>query len=454
MADGSMDTIAAVATAHGLGAIAVLRVSGPGARDIAQRLAGKRRLRLQPRTAELVRMKDSGGHEVDQALLTFFPSPRSFTGEDVLEISCHGGYATVRAALAAVLQTGARPAEPGEFTRRAFLNGKMDLAQAEAVNQLIRARTGVQLTAARQTLDGALSRRIHQAAAALTEVAAALEASIDFPEDVDEPDRAQTATALDNAAEAIRSTMELAQRGQMLSAGIRMAIVGRPNVGKSSLLNLLSGRPRAIVSNIPGTTRDFLEETVAIGGLPIVAVDTAGIRETDDPVEREGALRAREALQQADVGLIVLDASAGLTHADAEVLSQGGDKAVAVWNKTDLAPGGAAAAERVPPDTPQVRVCALTGDGLAELEQAVLGRLGAGAGFFDEALAASERQVAALREALEAVQQAAGAVRSPMALDLAAVQIQAARRRLGEITGENVTETLIDAIFSSFCIGK
>ncbi len=447
------DTIAALATAPGMGAVAIVRISGPLCLQIAESVGRLTPETLKPRSARLAGVRSRDGDEVDRALYTFYPQPASFTGEDCLEISCHGGYAAVQAVLAAVMSAGARPAEPGEFTRRAFVNGKMDLAQAEAVNQLIRARTQTQRAAAKHTLDGALSHRVRGCSEVITRIAATLEASIDFPEDVDEPDRAVLAAELSAAIESLERTVELASRGRMLSAGIRMAIVGRPNVGKSSLLNLLATRPRAIVSDIPGTTRDFLEETVEIGGLCVLAIDTAGIRDTADIVEQEGVKRALETLEQADIGLIVLDASEGLRQVDIEVLDKAGDRAVAVWNKTDIV-RASPDDPRIPPSVPCVRMCALSGEGLPELEVAVISRLGAGSGFFDEALAATQRQVAALERAREHLRVAEEAVRSPYALDLAAIQIQTARGALAEITGENVVDSLIDTIFSTFCIGK
>ncbi len=414
-------------------------------------MSGRPPERFVPRRATLAPVLSPAGETVDEGLYTFFAAPASYTGEDVVEVSCHGGIATVREVLQSALSAGARAAGPGEFTRRAFLNGRMDLAQAEAVNQLIRARTRTQLLAARHTLSGALSRRLEEAWDGLTAVAAAIEASIDFPEDVDEPDRSEVAQTLERLQASLKTALELARRGRLLSQGVRLAIVGRPNVGKSSLLNLLAGRPRAIVSDIPGTTRDFLEEMVEIAGLPVIAVDTAGIRETGDPVEREGTLRALEALEQADVGLVVLDATRGIEPGDAEVLRAAGERAVPVWNKMDLV--------AVVPDAGRlferpVAVSALTGDGLEDLQKAILERLGAGAGYFEEALSASAHQVSLLEQALEALAGAEQSVRSVYALDLAAVQIQTARSRIGDLLGKDVTESLLDAIFGAFCIGK
>lgn len=456
MPSSHSDTIAAVATPPGTGAIAVLRVSGPSAIDIACRLSGAGADAFAPRRTLLRPVLDGRGGQVDEAIYCFYAAPRTFTGEDLLEISCHGGLAAVRAVFRAVLDAGARPADPGEFTRRAFVNGKMDLAQAEALNQFIRARTETQMIAAKHTMDGALSRRVRESWEELTRIAAAVEASIDFPEDVDEPDREQVAADLGRAAGQIESALKLAVRGRLLSEGVRVAIVGRPNVGKSSLLNLLANRARAIVSEIPGTTRDFLEETIEMGGLPVVAIDTAGLRDTQDPVEREGTRRAMDTLRQADVVVLVMDARECVSDADCEALESARGRVVAVWNKMDLldgaAPAGDSAAELE--GTPRVRISAMTGDGLGDLEQAVLQRLGAGAGFFEEALAASERQVMALRQALEAAGAAAETALEPLALDLSAVHMQAARARLAEITGDSVTESLLDTIFSSFCIGK
>lgn len=448
------DTIAAVATAPGPGAVALVRVSGPGCRILLENLT--RKPVPQPRSACLRRVYNSKGEEVDQGIVTYYQSPASYTGEDCAEISCHGGMASTRAVYRAVLQAGARPAQPGEFTRRAFLNGKMDLAQAEAVNQLILARTQMQQQAAVQALEGAMAKRISGALSTLTSAVTALEASIDFPEDVEDPDCLQLAGSLARLRDDLLDILKLAERGQMLQAGIRLAIVGRPNAGKSSILNLLAGRPRAIVSEIPGTTRDYLEETVEIAGLPVLAVDTAGIRQTGDPVEREGTRRAREALQQADVALIVLDSTEGVSPEDIEIAEIAREKAVVVWNKTDLIPLENSESLIFPGwDIKwQVRLSAVTGHGLDALVSALSGRLGTGAGFFEEAIAATARQVSLLSEAAHLVGQALDNLSQGTALDLTAVSVQAARARLGEITGENITESLIDSIFGNFCIGK
>lgn len=448
------DTIAAIATATGQGAVALVRVSGPDCRSVLANLTGKPL--PEPRKATLRRLYNLDGEEVDQGIVTFYAGPASYTGEDCVEVSCHGGIASTRAVYQAVLQAGSRPAQPGEFTRRAFVNGKMDMAQAEAVNLLILARTRMQQQAAVQALEGAMARRISGALASLTAAVTALEASIDFPEDVEDPDCLQLAGSLARVRDDILDILRLAERGQMLQSGIRLAIVGRPNAGKSSILNLLAGRPRAIVSDIPGTTRDYLEETVEIGGLPVLAVDTAGIRKTDDPIEQEGARRAVEALDRADLALVVIDSTKGAAPEDIEIAESAREKCVIVWNKTDLIPLEDIDTLSFPGWNAkwQIRLSAATGQGLDGLLKALSERLGTGAGFFEEAIAATSRQVGLLSEAGHLVAQALENLEQSAALDLTAVSVQAARARLGEITGENITESLIDSIFGNFCIGK
>ena len=311
-------------------------------------------------------------------VLTVFRSPHSYTGEDVAEFSCHGGIAVLKRALEAVLAAGARLAEPGEFTKRAFLNGKIDLAQAEAVNDLIRARTDGARRVALSQLDGALSGRVGAARDRILGVIAAIEAAVDFPDDVDEPDRAWLEAEIGAARESVEALLRSFNTGRVYREGLRVVIAGRVNVGKSSLLNALLRHARAIVTPIPGTTRDVIEESLEIRGIPIVALDTAGLRATDDPIERIGVELAERSLESADLILLVLDVSEGMRGEDAELTERFREKpAIVVLNKIDLLPEGARGlvtkeyVERLGRSLPAVQTCASSGKGIEELEDAI-----------------------------------------------------------------------------------
>lgn len=448
---GSGDTIAAVATPPGRGGIGVVRLSGPRVPHIAERLLGRC---PRPRHARLTRFLAADGGAIDHGLALYFPRPASFTGEDVLELHGHGGPVVMDLLLARVCALGARPARPGEFSQRAFLNGKLDLAQAEAVADLIAAGTAAAARAAARSLEGELSRRVDELARGLVDLRMYLEAAIDFDEeDIERLGADAVARRLQDILAALTQVEQGAARGCLLQEGVLAAIVGHPNVGKSSLLNRLAGREAAIVTPEPGTTRDLLRETVDLDGVPLRLVDTAGLREAADAAEREGVRRARAALAEADHVLLVVDDRTGPDPDDEALLAQvpGGATVTVVRNKIDLtgaAPGPVTTAE----GGGALRVSALTGDGIDALRARLRGgpATDAGAGEFG----ARRRHLLVLQRAREELEEAARQWEARRAPELLAEDLRAAHRVLGEVTGEFTDEDLLDRIFASFCIGK
>jgi tRNA modification GTPase len=453
------DTIAAIATPIGEGGLAIVRVSGPDALALADKVfvpAGKAATKPSAAPTHTIHyghvVRD--GRRLDEVLLSVLRAPRTYTREDVVEISCHGGLLVTKLVLDAVLAAGARLAEPGEFTRRAFLNGRLDLAQAEAVCDLISSRTELALAAAHEQLAGKLSQRIHRLRDDLMHALAHIEAHIDFPEEDIAPEtREQLERRLDGALAFLDELLRTADEGQMLRRGIRAAIVGRPNAGKSSLLNQLLGHDRAIVSPIPGTTRDTIQETANIRGLPVVFIDTAGLREATDVIEQEGVRRSRQALQQAELVVHVFDASEPLADADARYLTEfAGRKRVLVRNKIDLP-----VQLHLPADLrePTVDVCCLSGQGIESLKDAIKQLVWAG-DIQAESLQVmiNARHQDALRRARVSVQQARNALHEGLSLEFVALDLRLGTNAVGEIVGQTTTEDLLDAIFSQFCIGK
>jgi tRNA modification GTPase len=442
------DTIAALATAAGAGAIAVIRVSGPHAAVIARKLTGRA---PQPQRAALRALRDASGTMLDRGLVLFFPAPHSFTGEDVVELQCHGGVVS-DAVLAAVYALGARPAEPGEFTLRAFLNDKIDLLQAEAIADLVASRSAHAARAAVRSLEGEFSAAVTELQNALTRLRVRIEAWLDFPDEELPFDAAPECVAeLDALAAKLDALVARARSGRALRDGLSVAIAGPPNAGKSSLLNRLAGYDAAIVTEIPGTTRDPLREQLTLDGLPVTVVDTAGLRETSDPVEREGVRRARLEVARADRLLWVADAREPLATsiAAARAAHSGDGSLTIVANKIDLA--DLTPQRRNEDGVPIVYLSALTGAGLdllvAHLKD-VAGVGGETAGTFSarrrhlDALARARTDLAAARPHL------AGA------LELAAEHLRNAQASLSELTGELSSDDLLGEIFATFCIGK
>jgi tRNA modification GTPase len=455
------DTIAVVATPPGAGGIGIVKISGPQAPAILRDLfqpAGRRVARWTPQPRRLTwgRIYDPRtGLVVDEVLAVLMPAPHSYTCQDVAEIQSHGGVVAVQHILKLVLAAGARPAAPGEMTLRAFLNGRIDLAQAEAVLDIVTARTDAALRVAVDQLAGHLSRRVRPVRAGLVNVLAYLEATIDFVEDEIPPQ--DVAAALIHSAAELAGLLATADRGMIYRQGVRAAIVGRPNVGKSSLLNALLRGERAIVTSIPGTTRDTLEETVNLQGVPLVLVDTAGIRlGAEDEVEQIGIERSRAALQRADLALLVVDGSRPPEDLDHTIAGLFGDKqALVAVNKCDLPGAKGDAYDRVLPNAPHLRLSALTGTGVPELEQAIVDLLlGGRVTASDVPLVSNPRHTAALRRALDHVHTALAGEQQGLSADLVAIDVRAAVDELGEITGETASEDLLEAIFSQFCLGK
>ncbi len=453
------DTIAAIATPLGEAGLAIVRLSGPEALQVADAcFVPGSKTGVKPSVApthtihfgHIVRK----GEVLDEVLLSVMHAPRTFTREHSVEITCHGGTLPAKLVLDAVLAGGARLAEPGEFTRRAFLNGRIDLAQAEAVADLIHSRTELALRAANEQLAGKLSQRVNQLREQGMKTLAHVEAHIDFPdEDIAPATRDQLVSRLEEAVRTIDQLLRTASEGQLLRRGIRAAIIGRPNAGKSSLLNQLLGHNRAIVSDIPGTTRDTIEETANIRGLPIVFIDTAGLREARDELELEGIRRSRESLDKAEFILHVLDGSEPLTQADEKFLAEfAAKKRILVRNKIDLKP-------RLrfpgPVALPVLDVCCLTGQGLEELKEAIKALAWSGElrGDMFEVMINSRHQDA-LERARSALLQSAAALRREESLELVALDLRIAVNAIGEIVGKTTTEDLLDVIFSQFCIGK
>ena len=457
------DTISAVATAIGEGGIGIVRLSGPQALTIADALfrgvRGRRASDMPSYTVAYGRIVDPATEAVvDEVLLLVMRAPHSYTREDVVEIHCHGGPAPLRKILDLTLAHGARLAEPGEFTKRAFLNGRLDLAQAEAVIDIIRAKTDASLRMAVSHLAGGLSAQIRTLRDDILAMIAHLEAAIDFPEeDIEELATEQVAAGINGLLAAIDKLLATAQTGRILREGLETVIIGKPNVGKSSLLNALLREKRAIVTDIPGTTRDIIEEYVNIRGVPLKIVDTAGIRETSDLVEKIGVERAQEIMQRADLVLLVLDASAPLSAEDRQVLEMLQQQQVIVLiNKTDLPVQleldevmARMAGRRV------LRISVLEGTGLDELEQAIVDMVYAGETTpSDSAFVSNVRHVAALRHARQRLADALATISAGMPPDFVIVDLRAAWEKLGEITGETVGDDIIDQIFARFCIGK
>ncbi len=445
------DTIAAVATPPGFGGVGIVRVSGPAAAGIARTLLGRL---PHPRRATLSRFRGADGADIDSGLALYFPAPGSFTGEDVLELQGHGGPVVLDMLLRQTLELGARLARPGEFSERAFLNGKLDLAQAEAVADLIEAGTETAARLAGRTLQGELSRRVQALVEGLIRLRMLCEAALDFPdEELDPLADAQAAADIDRLIGDTRALLADARQGQLVREGMRLVIAGPPNAGKSSLLNALSGADTAIVSHIPGTTRDLLRAEIQIDGLPLHITDTAGLRQAADAVEEEGIRRAQGQIVQADRVLWVFAAN----HMEAPDKKEAdhhlpqGAAVTYIRNKIDLT--GEAPGLRETPAGPEVALSARSGAGLADLRahlKAVAGFQGAEGGEF----LARRRHLDALTRALEHLGAAASVLAATASGELVAEDLRQAQRALGEITGAFSSDDLLGRIFAGFCIGK
>ena len=443
------DTIVAVATPPGRGGLGIVRLSGPGARPIAAGLVAEP-AELYPRHATFTRLSLDGRRPVDHAVITFFQAPASYTGEDVVEISAHGSPVLLREIVEAAVAGGARLAGPGEFTLRAFLNGRIDLVQAEAVSDLIAATTPLQARAAFDQLDGTLTARIEAIDGRLMDVIAPLEASLDFPEEgyhFIAP--AETAERLGAIAADVNALVEEGRRGRLIREGITAAVVGRPNVGKSSVFNRLAGADRAIVTESPGTTRDLITEGVEIEGIPVTLVDTAGLRDAADAAEAEGVRRARRSVGAAELLIVVLDGSEPLREADASVLHETKERRrVVAVNKSDRPEvwnGHAVPAH--------VRVSAKTGEGFADLRRAIARAAGAGSAR-EPAAITNVRHIALLERAGEAIARARASAADGASEELVLADLHDARGAFEDVTGRRSADDLLNEIFGRFCIGK
>ena len=459
-----MDIIAAIATGHSPTAIGIVRVSGEGCFSLCGKVfrAANGRLFPEQPSHKLVfgEMLDAQARVIDQGLAVRFPGPHSYTGEDSAEFHCHGSPVVLRELLDALFAAGARQAKAGEFTQRAFLNGRLDLTQAEAVIDLIDAETAAAARNAAAQLDGGLRRVLEPIQDALLGITSRFYAVVDYPdEDIEDVRPEQVAEALSSAEGQLTALLATCQRGKVLKSGVRTAIVGRPNAGKSSLLNALAGYERAIVTDIPGTTRDTVEESVLCGGVLLRLIDTAGIRDTEDVVERKGVERSRKALESADLVLAVVDGSVPLTAEDLEVLrlAAGSPRWIAVFSKCDLWDTKARSMGIVgegPAPAASVTLSSVTGEGLDSLEKAVSALFPAGDPKEAGSLLTDQRQEDAVRRARDAVRRARTALDSGLTPDAVLTDAEEALDALGELTGRTAKEEIVSRIFSRFCVGK
>ena len=451
-------TIAAISTANGIGGLGVIRISGENAIATADKIfvsvSGKKLFQLKGYTAAYGKIYD--GYElIDEAVVLVFRAPHSYTGEDVAEISCHGGLYVTKRVLRAVLKNGAVPAGAGEFTKRAFLNGKLGLTEAEAVMDIISAKGSQSARAALSCMEGKLRQRIDSVRDTLINTAAHLSAWADYPEeDIPEVDTDNLTSSLSVCRDELSALLRTYDTGKIMREGVETVIAGRPNVGKSTIMNLLSGCERSIVTNVPGTTRDVIEETVMLGEIPLRLSDTAGIRSTDDPVEKIGVERAKDRILKAGLVLAVFDSSRPLSDDDKELIELLSDApSLAIINKTDLE-------KQLDTDYIQSKIkhvifiSALSGEGTAELEKQVADIIGTAELDASQGILATERQHRSAQSAMESLNEAITALSSGITLDAVTVIIEDAINYLLELTGERVTEAVVDKVFSHFCVGK
>ncbi len=444
-------TIAAISTAMGAGGIGVIRISGPLALEIGQKICGSI---LIPRVANFHSFKDSNGSLIDQGLILFFSEPNSFTGEDIIELQCHGGTVVTQSILNLCLKMGAALAEPGEFTKRAYLNNKIDLAQAESVADLINASTVEAAQSAANSLSGKFSLEINNLLKNLIELRMYVEACLDFPEeDIDFISEGNVKEKLQNLSETMIKIMQAASQGQLLRDGISLVLVGQPNVGKSSLLNQLSGEDRAIVTDIPGTTRDAITSDINLNGIPLNIIDTAGLRDTDDPIEKFGIEKTWLSLEKGHIALFLVEASKGITEYEKSILERLPEDIKRIWifNKIDLIKGKAKIEQL---DNDQiVYMSAKTGEGLDLLKQVILNIIG-----FQENVEGNQNRFIARKRHLEALENVYQSIQNAQlniaSAEIVAEELTVAQRHLSFITGEFTSDDLLGEIFSKFCIGK
>ena len=449
----AQETIVAVSTPPGRGGIGIVRLSGSHALDIANGLV-RTPAALEHARARMVNVIDPDSNQkIDEAVVTYFARPNSYTGEDLVELAAHGSPVVLEMLVRLALRAGARLARPGEFTERAFLAGRIDLTQAEAVRHLIEAQTLYQARIAAEQMGGALSRRIQPAKQNLVDLIALLEAGIDFAEDdVEVTPDAEIVTRIDTIYFPLQHLARSFEHGRLVHSGLRLAIVGRPNVGKSSLFNQLLERERAIVTAQPGTTRDLVSDRLSLGGIPVELVDTAGLRQAKDEAEAIGIRKSREMLADADIVMVVLDASVPLRDDERELIaSLQGRRALIVRNKSDLNDSAA-----IPPDLllPSVSTSALTGEGVQTLRDALAESVRNPAGETDSGVLTSLRHFEAVSGTLDALQKARAAVSDKIPHEMLLLDLYAALRHLDSLTGETTADDILNQIFCTFCIGK
>lgn len=442
------DTIAAIATASGEGGIAIVRISGAQSLDVLKNVFS-RKGKYESHRMYHGYVLDDHGERIDEAMAVYMANPRSYTAEDVCEIQCHGGDVSAKRVLDIVLSAGCRAAEPGEFTRRAFLNGRIDLAQAEAVMQLISARSEAAARASVRQLTGGVSARVRPIMEELTGIMALIEASDDFPDEIDEESGSDELSVRINSVIGKLDALIDQRSARIITGGSSVVLAGRPNVGKSSIMNRLLGADRAIVTDIPGTTRDVLTAHVSLNGVSVEITDTAGIRETDDTVEKIGVERAEQAARNADLVLIVLDADSGLDDSDRELLNNSDERCLVCVNKRDKGANLDAELISAEYNITAVNISANTGEGVDELVRLIAERVSP-----DEPPLVAERHIEAAVRARDALSGALSALESGFPMDVCAVDISGAMEALGDITGVDAREAVIDRVFKDFCVGK
>ena len=454
------DTIGAISTSIGEGGIAIVRISGDKAKDVVDKIFqaknGKSIKDMKSYTMKYGYIIDENNNHIDEVIVSFMKGPRSFTAEDTIEINCHGGVVATNKVLEQVIKQGVRLAEPGEFTKRAFLNGRIDLSQAEAVIDIINAKTDLSMKSALMQSEGAISKEIQELRGKLLSTIAHIEATVDYPEDDLEEVTAEMAIKdLEVIKKEIKEFIETAEEGKILREGLSTVIVGKPNVGKSSLLNALTKENRAIVTDIPGTTRDVIEEYINISGIPIKIIDTAGIRETDDVVEKIGVERSRAKINDADLIILILDSSDDLSEEDKEIINHiSNKKYMILLNKSDLN----SKITQVNLENINCKniysISAKTGEGIDKVRSAIKDMFFKGEISTNNVIITNTRHKEALLRAYECVESAIDTLNHTFAIDLASIDIRNAWTFLGEITGDSLEENIIDKIFKSFCLGK
>ena len=455
------DTICGIATAQGEGGIAVISVSGSKSLDIVGKIfQGKNKFDINTMKTYTMKYGNiidiSSGEVIDEVIISYMKGPRSFTAEDVVEINCHGGVVSTNRVLEEVIKSGARIAEPGEFTKRAFLNGRIDLSQAEAVMDIITAKTDLAMKSAVMQSEGLLSKEINRLRKYLLDVLALIEYDVDFTEDDEEPDETvpiRVSESLEIAILEMKKLINGANEGKIIREGLKVTIIGKPNVGKSSLMNALLQEKRAIVTDIPGTTRDVIEEYINLGGIPVKITDTAGIRETEDVVERIGVERSKEKLEEADLVILMLDTSRPLEEEDREIIeSIKNKKVIVLLNKVDLE-------RKIDLDELKhldnfIEISAMTGFGLEDLKNKIKDLFFNGEVDNESLIITNSRHKQALYRALENCENAQNRLKMNEFLDLISIYVTSGLRALGEITGSELEEDLVNKIFSEFCVGK